>query len=60
MFSEILRRVIFLEIFLFITLIINVLLFVFTQSFISIVCLVLNIFIMAYGFAILYIEYQRR
>lgn len=59
MFSELLHKVITLEIILFIFLIINTLLFLYNQSFISIICLNLNIFLMACGFAYLYIEYFR-
>lgn len=59
MFSEILRIVIFFEIIAFIFLIINTLFFVYTQSFISIISLILNLFTIAFGFVYLYIEYLR-
>lgn len=57
MFSEILHRVIIMEVILFILLIINSLLFVFTQSFMSIFCLGLNIILIASGFSYLIISW---
>ena len=60
MFFEHLRRVIFLEIILFILLTIDDLLFVYTQNFLFLIPSIFDIFGIAYGFAYLYYEYHNR